>query len=1800
MTGYDGAFRPLDTITRAEFVALLDQSIEGYITEPGTYTADDFSKSKGVIIINAPDVVLEGVTADYAIVTPIADGTEINNSDIDRGVKNLSSTEVNADDSVVVDNSDKIVSQSTQTPTATDESVATEAPETTKAPEKTTVPNATSSAATTKPNKTSSSSSGSGSVRKYTVTLDANGGTFTSGDTLDIRVAKNKTLTEQTTEPTREGYTFTGWYTDKEATTAYDLNTAVKSNMTIYAGWKADGTDDTEQPTVEVTTEPTSTPTVEPTVEVTTEPTATPTIEPTATPTVEPIVEQTTEPTATPTVEPTAAPKATVTASTIHDQSETINDADICDANSYKIEETTGETDTYRTITISATNLKKHTNDEQTKGYWVGATITAPEDRQLKAYSFSTTEPTGEVQFTPFDTAHKSEPFYLDVSANTVKWVVVKYDDDTTETFKLDASDVTMYQAPATVTEATIHDQSEAILDADLCDTDSYAIEETPANGETYRTIKISATNLKKHENGEGNRGYWVGATIKAPEDRTITAYSFSTITPLTPIFTDFDSARTSEPFYLDVSENTVKWVVVKYDNGTTETFKLDASDVTMYQAPATVSASTIHDQSGNIADGELCDADTYKVLETTAENAETYRTITITATNLKKHENGEGNEGYWVGATITAPEDRQLAAYYFSTEQPSDSPNFTPFDTERDSEPFYLDVSENDTKWVVVKYDNETTETFKLDASGVTMYQEPTTTSYIVTTDDGRQNESGDYILAAGTTLGNTALVEVTNALDTKITDCNETTYDGTTYSKSVVLCAEKDDDNGGIKTYNGYTYLTIKPKKSGTITFITKDYYGIDVELYESDGENLYSRAENTAKLVGKHSERYCYIASVTAHLEAGKTYVLVSGMQLDFYGYTFTADQTTSYKVKTADGEQNENEDYILAENTTLLGNTDLVEVKNTSEVQIGECSITIDDETYSNYIDLRSWDLMKIDPNDDVTYLEIKPKTSGTITFVTQRFADADEGNRDVKLYKMNDDDDNDSSLKVDTKITEVGDKVIYEETGDYTVEVTVTAQLEAGKTYYLTAAAWSSAPFYGYTYTTYISDDHDDDDYEDDDDDEDDTAEPTTTSASYQVTGEFLSTIDAGTKLGDTSLIKVTNAADTYVFWASEFTVNGKSYTNCVDLYTPHYSLKEGIFQEDDDDGTYLTIKPKKSGTATFITDEKDGKDVELYVKNEDGSYSKVDDILSEKAATANEDQGYYRMAVTAHLDADKTYILTATEIWLGFYGYTYEIDPETTSYIVTDNDDSTLTAGTELLGNADLVEVKNASDVSINSCDDDVPTVTVDGETYSNYIYLYTQDSVDFQTSSSGTYLEIKPKKSGTITFIVREAEYEMYGESRTVGLYKMNELSSIEVDAEREELTNKVYDDMGNYTVVVAVTAQLEADQTYRLATEWSYVPFYGYTYTTEISDDTGNNEEVTEPNDDDDDTADLTVMSASYNVNENNGKGFAAGDTLGDDTSLIKVTTVCDIRNSGLFFGFELDGNTYRQEAKLYTPHYSLSEGIFQAESTYTYLTINPKKSGTLKLIAGRNRGNDVELYVKNDDNSYSLVDTTIEEVDSRDDIVTVTAHLEKGKTYVLTSTKTSNGVYGYTYEADTSTSYKVSGEAYSDLDAGTLGDTSLIEVTNMKNVVKWPANEFTTDDITYDRCIDLYTPTYDLDNGTFEMGDESYITINSKIDGTVTFIADRKVQDNVLYDMELFVKNEEDGSYSSVAFKSSEAKADDTYGNYRMAYTVQLEAGKTYVLTATQATKLGFYGYTYTADTSSGDSDVDHDNL
>lgn len=69
----------------------------------------------------------------------------------------------------------------------------------------------------------------------HTVTFNANGhGTAPSAQT----VTDGQKATKPT-NPTAEGYTFGGWYTDQTCTTAFDFNTAITKDITLYAKWTA-------------------------------------------------------------------------------------------------------------------------------------------------------------------------------------------------------------------------------------------------------------------------------------------------------------------------------------------------------------------------------------------------------------------------------------------------------------------------------------------------------------------------------------------------------------------------------------------------------------------------------------------------------------------------------------------------------------------------------------------------------------------------------------------------------------------------------------------------------------------------------------------------------------------------------------------------------------------------------------------------------------------------------------------------------------------------------------------------------------------------------------------------------------------------------------------------------------------------------------------------------------------------------------------------------------------------------------------------------------------------------------------------------------------------------------------------------------------------------------------------------------------------------------------------------------------------------------------------------------------------
>lgn len=80
--------------------------------------------------------------------------------------------------------------------------------------------------------KTAGSSGGSGGTTRYTISFETNGGSEMSSQ----RVTRNA-VAKEPSAPTKDGFDFDGWYTDKELKTKYDFSSKVTKSITLYAKW---------------------------------------------------------------------------------------------------------------------------------------------------------------------------------------------------------------------------------------------------------------------------------------------------------------------------------------------------------------------------------------------------------------------------------------------------------------------------------------------------------------------------------------------------------------------------------------------------------------------------------------------------------------------------------------------------------------------------------------------------------------------------------------------------------------------------------------------------------------------------------------------------------------------------------------------------------------------------------------------------------------------------------------------------------------------------------------------------------------------------------------------------------------------------------------------------------------------------------------------------------------------------------------------------------------------------------------------------------------------------------------------------------------------------------------------------------------------------------------------------------------------------------------------------------------------------------------------------------------------------
>ena len=69
-------------------------------------------------------------------------------------------------------------------------------------------------------------------AKEYQVGFDTNG-----GSTVDSQTVEEGSTVTKPADPTKDGYTFDGWYSNEELTTAYDFSTLVTADLTLYAKW---------------------------------------------------------------------------------------------------------------------------------------------------------------------------------------------------------------------------------------------------------------------------------------------------------------------------------------------------------------------------------------------------------------------------------------------------------------------------------------------------------------------------------------------------------------------------------------------------------------------------------------------------------------------------------------------------------------------------------------------------------------------------------------------------------------------------------------------------------------------------------------------------------------------------------------------------------------------------------------------------------------------------------------------------------------------------------------------------------------------------------------------------------------------------------------------------------------------------------------------------------------------------------------------------------------------------------------------------------------------------------------------------------------------------------------------------------------------------------------------------------------------------------------------------------------------------------------------------------------------------
>lgn len=245
--------------------------------------------------------------------------------------------------------------------------------------------------------------------------------------------------------------------------------------------------------------------------------------------------------------------------------------------------------------------------------------------------------------------------------------VAITSDQDT----MVEVNDTSATTPAITTTTATLHDtrteEEGAIADADLCK--NYGLDTTNEG-----TIKIKATDLKEHQNGDDpeTMGYWVGISF-APADGYTLKYKDKNDT----FQADAEDGKVN--YYWDAKKclstgATVTLASFKDDKqiGEEVTYKIDFTGVTLYEAPpaaGTLTFSTLLDTE--VTDGKIfgkapSSLGEFKVIEGTGADAGKI-TVTGTAnyisgwTEFNGDTTAKENDGHYLPIQIKGVEGQKI-----------------------------------------------------------------------------------------------------------------------------------------------------------------------------------------------------------------------------------------------------------------------------------------------------------------------------------------------------------------------------------------------------------------------------------------------------------------------------------------------------------------------------------------------------------------------------------------------------------------------------------------------------------------------------------------------------------------------------------------------------------------------------------------------------------------------------------------------------------------------------------------------------------------------------------------------------------------------------------------------------------------------------------------------------------------------------------------------------------------------------------------------------------------------------------